>query len=576
MKKLSAMIAMLLVVAMLMCGCGAQTPAAQPAAPAAQPAAPAEQAAVTPEEAPAAVEYKQMNEVNSNPLSDVRVRMAIAYAIDMDAIAESFFKGMVNPANSLTPANGLDLNNYSYDPDKAIELLKEANWDENYTLKVVYTYTDQETVDLMAIVQQYLAAVGIKMEATLLEGDTSALLWTKPEDGVNGPSAVDWDMYYGAIAASSQYSFYTRFLTGGSNNSYSPGNEELDAMINAVNNTAEAAEQTKLFNDIQIFLNENLPVLPLYHMDVYSIESDRMNRNGAPYGNEQYSYDWKVETWDVEANSDGVKVLTTNHAPAEYFWEPFQNANGNLANKFLYDHLVVANSDCNEFAGQQTESFEISPDGTSVKFVLKEGLKWHDGSDITAEDVKFTWELAAKVSSLHALYTDMVKKLEGYKEFTEGTADEITGIVIDGNTITFNFTAVSPTMMMGFSQLPTLPKKYLEKADPAAIQQDSFWQSPVGSGPFKINTVSMNNYVILEAFEEYHDGRPMIDQIYMYPSTETDANLVKNVSAGLYDYAWSKSVADVVACGDIDGYTVSSYPMLYSRLFYYNRFEHAN
>ena len=521
-------------------------------------------------------EVEQMCTVNSNPLSDVRVRQAIAYAIDMDTIAESFFGGMVTIADSLTPDNGLGLNAYSYDPDKAIELLDEAGWDGSYVLKVVYTYTDQQTVDFLAITQQYLAAVGIQMEATLLEGDTSAMLWTKPEDGVNGPSAVDWDIYYGAIGASSQYAFYGRFQTGGSNNSHTPGNETLDELITAVYSTADAATQKELFDQIQAYMNEQLPVLPLYHMEVYTIESDRLNRNGASYGNEQYCYDWQIETWDVDANDDGVKILYTNGAPNEYFWDPFANANGNLANKMLFDHLVVANGDCDEFTGQQAESYTISDDGLSISFVLKDGLKWHDGSDLTVDDVKFTWELAARVSSLNNLYTDMVKKLVGYQEYVDGTADEITGIVLDGNTVTFNFTEVAPTAMLGFSQLPTLPEAYLSDIDPAAVQQDSFWQSPVGSGPFMISDVSMNNYCILTAFEDYHEGRPLIDEVYMYPSTETDANLVKNVTAGLYDYAWSKSLSDVQACMEVDGYTVTAYPMLYTRLFYFNKFKHAS
>jgi len=521
-------------------------------------------------------EVEQMCTVNSNPLSDVRVRKAIAYAIDMDTIAETFFGGMVNPADSLTPDNGLDLNAYSYDPDKAVELLNEAGWDGSYVLKVVYTYTDQQTVDFLAIIQQYLEAVGIKMEATLLEGDVATALWTKPADGVNGPSAVDWDIYYGAIGASSQYAFYGRFQTGGSNNSHTPGNEELDALIKAVYSTADSSEQAELFDQIQVFMNGQLPVLPLYHMDVYTIESDKVSRNGAPYGNEQYSYNWKIETWDVEADENGVKVLHTNNAPSEYFWEPFANANGNVANKLLYDHLVVANGDCDEFTGQQAESYTIGEDGLSISFVLKDGLKWHDGSDLTVNDVKFTWQLAAKVTSLNNLYTDMVHKLVGYQDYADGTADEITGIVIDGNTITFNFTDIAPTAMLGFSQLPTLPEAYLGDADPSAIQQDDFWQSPVGSGPFKIKEVSMNNYVIMEAFEEYHEGSPLIDEIYLYPSIETDPNLVKNVLAGLYDYSWSKSLSDVKACMEIEGYTVTSYPMLYTRLMYFNKFEHVD
>ncbi len=521
-------------------------------------------------------ETEQMCTVNSNPLSDVRVRQAIAYAIDMDTIAETFFEGMVTPADSLTPDNGLGLNAYAYDPDKAMELLRQAGWDGSYTLKVVYTYTDQQTVDFLAIIQQYLSMVGINMEAKLLEGDTSAMLWTKPADGVNGPSAVDWDIYYGAIGASSQYAFYGRFQTGGSNNSHTPGNPALDTLISQVYATADSQRQIELFDQIQQYMNAQLPVLPLYHMDVYSIESESLNRNGAPYGNEQYSYDWKIETWDIAPNADGKRVLRTNTAPSEFFWDPMANANGNVANKLLYDHLVVANSDCSEFTGQQAQSFAISEDGLSVTFVLKDGLKWHDGSDLTASDVKFTWELAARVASLNNLYTDMVKKLVGYSEYVAGTADEIAGIVIDGNTVTFNFTAIAPTMMMGFSQLPTLPQAYLADVDPAAVQQDSFWQNPIGSGPFKLTDVSMNNYCLFEAFDDYQAGRPLIDAIYMYPSTETDPNLVKNVSAGIYDYAWSKSIADVQACMGIEGYKVTSYPMLYTRLLYFNKFEHVN
>ncbi|MCQ4727859.1 ABC transporter substrate-binding protein, partial [Anaerotignum faecicola] len=135
------------------------------------------------------------------PLADERVRQAIAYALDMKSILDGVFEGAALPANSLTPdgADKVDgLNNYDYNPEKAKELLKEANWDPNTELDVVYYYTDQMTQDLMAIIQQYLAEVGIKMNARLVEGDLATILWKAPEDPVNGPSAVDWDMCYAA------------------------------------------------------------------------------------------------------------------------------------------------------------------------------------------------------------------------------------------------------------------------------------------------------------------------------------------------------------------------------------------
>ena len=86
------------------------------------------------------------------PLADVRVRQALRYAIDMETICETLFQGSAVPANALAPdANlkGGDLNDYNYNPEKAKELLAEANWDPNTVIKAVYYYTDQATVYLI-------------------------------------------------------------------------------------------------------------------------------------------------------------------------------------------------------------------------------------------------------------------------------------------------------------------------------------------------------------------------------------------------------------------------------------------
>ena len=142
--------------------------------------------------------------INENPLSDPRVRQAIAYAIDMDAIAETIFEGAAVPAVGLLPDGPnkpTDLNPYKYDPDKARALLAEAGWDSNRELDVVYYYADQATADLMAALQAYLGDVGIKMNYRLLEGDVGSQISVVPDDPVNGPSKVTWDILYGARAA---------------------------------------------------------------------------------------------------------------------------------------------------------------------------------------------------------------------------------------------------------------------------------------------------------------------------------------------------------------------------------------
>ncbi|MFY9357250.1 MAG: ABC transporter substrate-binding protein, partial [Defluviitoga tunisiensis] len=236
-------------------------------------------------------------------LADPRVRQAIAYAIDVDTICETLLEGKASPADCLTPdkdwkAEGL--NDYKYNPTKAKQLLKEAGWDSNYVLDVVYYYGDQLTVDLMTAVQAYLADVGIKMKFRKLEGDLTTLLWTPPQDPAKGPSAVNWDLAYAGISALTLHEYYNRFRSGESSNSHTPTDPELDRLIDAINVTADMEEQRKAFIELTKYENETLPEIPLYYQQGFIVESKRVNRKGIPYGNEQFAYDWRIIDWDVQ------------------------------------------------------------------------------------------------------------------------------------------------------------------------------------------------------------------------------------------------------------------------------------
>ena len=236
------------------------------------------------------------------PLADKKVRQAIMYALDMDEILNGIFDGAAEKANSLTP-DGVDkvdgLNNYDYDPEKAKKLLEEANWDPNTELDVVYYYDDQQTVDLMSIIQNYLSQVGIKMKFRLVEGDLATLLWSLPEDPVNGPSAVDFDLCYGATAALSMHEYYDRYQTGAALNSHTPGTEELDKLIEATNKTIDAQEQREAFFNLQKYENEELFVLPLYYQPIYVITSDKIQGMPEKLGNPQFNYKWDIHKWTL-------------------------------------------------------------------------------------------------------------------------------------------------------------------------------------------------------------------------------------------------------------------------------------
>lgn len=258
---------------------------------------------------PVDVRYTRMFYLNKFPnadgtpaaLADYRVRQAIRYAIDMDTICETLFSGAAVSADVLIPGaadKAEGLNTYEYNPEKAKELLAEAEWDSNTVIKTVYYYTDQGTVDLMTAIQAYLAEVGITMEFQLVEGDLATLLWTAPTDQTNGVRAVDWDMCYAANAALSLHEYYDRYRTGSATNSHTPEDEKLNELIDATNASTNVDEQIAAFKALTEYENENMFTMALYYQPIYVITSDRVQ--GVPLdATPQYCTDWHIQDWIV-------------------------------------------------------------------------------------------------------------------------------------------------------------------------------------------------------------------------------------------------------------------------------------
>ena len=150
---------------------------------------------------------KTWDYAKETPLADVRVRQALAYAIDMKTITETIFEGLADPARSMTNVGAWQsskLIEYSYNPEKAKELLAAAQWPADYVLDVVTYYADQQTADFLTTVQDYLSKVGVKMKWRLLEGDLACPALGSSRRQVNGPSEVKWDLAYAAVAASAE------------------------------------------------------------------------------------------------------------------------------------------------------------------------------------------------------------------------------------------------------------------------------------------------------------------------------------------------------------------------------------
>jgi peptide/nickel transport system substrate-binding protein len=140
-----------------------------------------------------------------------------------------------------------------------------------------------------------------------------------------------------------------------------------------------------------------------------------------------------------------------------------------------YGHLALA------------EHFDFPEDAKSATFRLRAGLKFHDGSPITMEDVKWSYE-NYRGSSAKVLH----EKTKGIK-------------IVDDRTIRFDFTEpfLDFPILLGTGNLCgagwVVPAKYYQQ-----VGKDGFLQKPIGAGPYKLVSQEPGTKIILEAFEDYY------------------------------------------------------------------------
>jgi peptide/nickel transport system substrate-binding protein len=164
---------------------------------------------------------------------------------------------------------------------------------------------------------------------------------------------------------------------------------------------------------------------------------------------------------------------------------------------------------------------------TSVTFFLRKDVTWHDGKPVTAEDVKFTFDMAkdpATASLLGSAYMNMV--------------DEAT--VVDPSTVRFSFVSPHAQALDGFWWAP-LPRHLLGNVAAAELGRHPYNRNPVGSGPFKFVEWRPNQSATFEAnpnFTAALGGRPNLDRVVfrVTPEATTMVTELINGTADMIGY----------------------------------------
>jgi peptide/nickel transport system substrate-binding protein len=172
---------------------------------------------------------------------------------------------------------------------------------------------------------------------------------------------------------------------------------------------------------------------------------------------------------------------------------------GYIAMHLIFDTLTW--KDENGVIPWLADSWSTAEDGTAWTFELREGVKWHDGQPLTAEDVKFSFEYERShvaVSSWYAALEDV--------ESVEVTGDHEVVVHLTRPLASFQEDIAG--------NIPIIPKHIWEDVeDPAKFTTE---QAVVGSGPFKLASYSKEEGTyVYDANNEFFAGRPLVKRLVM-------------------------------------------------------------
>ena len=160
------------------------------------------------------------------------------------------------------------------------------------------------------------------------------------------------------------------------------------------------------------------------------------------------------------------------------------------------------------------ESWDISEDGKVYTFHLRQGVLFHNGEELSADDVVYTFDRMLTPAT-KALNTDILDFVDGAQERLDGNADSTKGLqALDQYTV--QITLKEPyapfIAVMASPQASIFNRTFTEAAG------DQFGLTPettCGTGPFILKEYVLNDHQTLVANENYYQGRPQLDKIFV-------------------------------------------------------------
>ena len=229
-------------------------------------------------------------EINTTKIADKRVRQAMAYAINREAIVNQLMKGIGELENGpyapSHPYYDKDILKYSYDPEKAKQLLKEAGWDSNKTLEFIVPTGDAVREMSGNIIQQNLEAVGIKVKQVNFDFATAV------QRAVKGDFDLLISSFSSIIDPDGPSNIYK---SSAALNDMRYNNPRIDELFALGMKETDKDKRFAIYKELQNIIQEDVPLITIYsEKNLIALNKAIDGKGGTIYG---MHYD--VNKWSI-------------------------------------------------------------------------------------------------------------------------------------------------------------------------------------------------------------------------------------------------------------------------------------
>ena len=327
------------------------------------------------------------------PFDDVKVRQALAMGIDRQRIVDTFYPAGSEVASHFTPCaipNGcVGESWYDFDVDAAKALLAEAGFADGFATKLYYRDVVRGYLPQVSNVAQDIQAQlkeNLNIDAEIVVMESGAFIEASSAGSLDGIYLLGWGADYPHITNFLDYHF------GASNPQFGAQSDTYTGLLLEGAQIADPAEAEPIYVQANNAIKEYVPMIPVAHGGSgTAYRADVTNPQASPLTNEQFAFSapGDRDTFVWMQNAEPISMFCADESDGESLRacdQVMENLYGYEINGTATEPILA-------------ESCDPSEDLTVWTCTLRQGVKFHDGSDFDATDVVATFNMGLNIDS---------------------------------------------------------------------------------------------------------------------------------------------------------------------------------